>query len=311
MEIEKNIISSEAKLSAIAAVMFFAPFVKNRVKSNPSFSEQERNFISWYFQIWYLNLVFLMIVLISSWLNIFLLNWILSRIITIWSIAIFIISVFSIFSCANDLPMRSENESIMQNIPNKWQVIKAYTPILNFILRFRQENYNIPYRRLKESILLWTSFIFWTLFLWNSFWLGILIIIGVRFILLMINIDIVPISMKKTINSTFLCNPWEMMAYINASIVSRIKKSDYETTLQSKKLGYAQWQSFWIWIILQYLLFIGILFLLYRWIDISSDNTILFIAMILWIIRIITFYIYKKRFQKIPILSEIISLIFH
>jgi hypothetical protein len=33
--------------------------------------------------------------------------------------------------------------------------------------------------------------------------------------------------------------------------------------------------------------------------------------MILWIIRIITFYIYKKRFQKIPILSEIISLIFH
>ena len=45
MEIEKNIISSEAKLSAIAAVMFFAPFVKNRVKSDPSFSETDRKFI--------------------------------------------------------------------------------------------------------------------------------------------------------------------------------------------------------------------------------------------------------------------------
>ena len=33
METEKNIISSEAKLSAIAGVMFFAPFIKNKLKS--------------------------------------------------------------------------------------------------------------------------------------------------------------------------------------------------------------------------------------------------------------------------------------
>lgn len=311
METEKNIISSEAKLSAIAAVMFFAPFVKSRVKSNPEYTETDRNFIAWYLQIWYVNMVFLIIVLISSWLNLFLINWILSRITTIGSIAVFIISVFSIFSCANDLPMRSENESIMQKIPHKWQLLKAYTPIINFIHRFRQENYNMPYRRLKESILLRTSFIFWTLLLWNSFGLGILIIIMVRIILLLLNIDIVPISMKKAINSTFLCNPWEMVAYVSAPIISKIKKSDYETTLQTIKSWYAQWQSLWIWIILQYVLFIGVLFLLYRWINISLDNTILFIAMFLWIVRIITFYTYKKRFQKIPILSEIVSLVFH
>ena len=46
MENETNIISSEAKLSAIAGVMFFAPFVKNRIKTDSSFSEEERNFIS-------------------------------------------------------------------------------------------------------------------------------------------------------------------------------------------------------------------------------------------------------------------------
>lgn len=311
MEIEKNIISSEAKLSAIAAVMFFAPFVKNRVKSDPSFSETDRKFIEWYLQIWYVNIVFLMIVLISSLVNLFLVNWILSRIITIGSIAIFIISIFSIFACSNDLPMRNENESIMQKIPHKWQLLKAYTPILNFILRFRQENYNMPYRRLKESILLRTSFVFGTLLLWNSFWLGILIIIAVRIILLILNIDIVPINMKKAINSIFLCNPWEIMAYISAPIASKIKKTDYETTLQSIKWWYAEWQSLWIWIILQYVLFIGILFLLYRWINISLDNTIIFIAMFLWIIRITIFYLYKKKLQKIPVLSEIISLIFH
>lgn len=311
MENEENIISSETKLSAIAAVMFFAPFVKNRVKSDPSFTEEERDFIAWYVQVWFVNMVFLVIVLIATLLNSFLINWVLSRIATIWSLAIFIISVFSIFACANDLAMRNKNESIMQNIQHKWQLLKAYTPVINFHSRYRQENYNMPYRRLKESILLWTSFIFWTLLLGNSFGMWVLVIIAVRIILLMLNIDIVPISMKKAINSVFLCNPWEMFAYIFAPIVSKIKKSDYETILQARKSWYAQWQSFWLWIIIQYALFIWILFLLYRWINISFDNIVLFVALILWIIRIIIFYMQKKTFLRIPILSEIISLVFH
>jgi hypothetical protein len=50
METEKNIISSEAKLSAIAGVMFFAPFVKNRIKSE-EFSEDEISFIYGYVQV--------------------------------------------------------------------------------------------------------------------------------------------------------------------------------------------------------------------------------------------------------------------
>ena len=311
METEKNIISPEAKLSAVAAVMFFAPFVKNRIKSDPFFSEEERNFIAWYLQVWFVNLVFVVVVLICAWINLFLVNWILSRIITIWSIAVFIISIFSIFSCANELSMRSDNEPIMQNIQHKWQILKAYTPILNFILRFRQENYNMPYRRLKESILLRTFFIFWTLLLWDSFGMWVLIIIGVRFVLLMLNVDIIPLSMKKAINSIFLCNPWEIFSYIFAPIVSKIKKADYETILQARKQWYMQWQNFWIWIIIQYVLFIGILYLLYHWINISLENVILFIAMILRIIRVIIFYIKKKTILRIPILSEIISLIFH
>ena len=44
MEIEKNIISSDAKLSAIAGVMFFAPFVNNMIKSD-FFSDYEKDFI--------------------------------------------------------------------------------------------------------------------------------------------------------------------------------------------------------------------------------------------------------------------------
>ena len=310
METEKNIISSEAKLSAIAGVMFFAPFVKNRIKSE-EYSEDEINFINWYVQVWFLNLIFLVIVLLSAITNFFEASRILTWITTIWSFAIYIISAFSAFACANDLSMRGPNESVNQNIQNKWLLLKAYTPIMNFILRFRQENYNMPYRRLKESILLRTFFIFWTLLLWNSFGIWVIIIIAVRVILLLINIDIVPLSMKKTINSLFSCNPWEIFAYFFAPIVSKIKKIDYETILQAQKQWYAQWQIFWIWIIIQYILFIGIIFLLYRTIRISLDNVVLFIAMLLRIVRVILFYVRKKTVLKIPILSEIVSLVFH
>lgn len=310
METERDIISPDAKLSAIAGVMFFAPFVKNRIKTD-YFSEDEINFINGYVQVWFLNLVFLVIVLIAALTSFFEASWILTWIINIWSFAIYIISVFSIFACANDLNMRGPNESVSQNIQHKWLLVKAYTPIMNFILRFRQENYNMPYRRLKESILLRTFFIFWTLLLGNSFGMWVLIIIAVRIILLLLNIDIVPVSMKRTINSLFSCNPWEIFAYFFAPIVAKIKKMDYETILQARKQWYAQWQSFGIWIIIQYVLFIGIIFLLYRWIRISFDNFIVFIAMFLRIIRVIIFYMKKRTLLKIPILSEIVSLIFH
>lgn len=309
METENNIISSDAKLSAIAGLLFFAPFVKNRIKSE-DFTEYEKNFVYWYIQIWFLNLIFLAIVAIVVLINIFESSRIFTWIANIWSFAIYIISVFSIFACANGLPMRSSNESINQNIQHKWQVLKSYVPILNFILWFRQENYNMPYRRLKESILLRTLFIFGTLLLGNSFWMWILIIIIVRIVLLLLNIDIVPLSMKKAINATFSCNPWEMFAYIFAPILSKIRKFDYETILQARKQWYMQWQNFWIWIIIQYILFIGILVLLYRWINVLLDNIILFIAAIMRIVRVMIFFIHKKTILRIPVLSELVSLIF-
>ena len=62
MEIKKNIISSDAKLSAIAGVMFFAPFVNNMIKSD-FFSDYEKSFLRWYIKVWYINLAFLIIVL--------------------------------------------------------------------------------------------------------------------------------------------------------------------------------------------------------------------------------------------------------
>ena len=309
METQQNNISSQAKLSAIVGMMFCAPLVKPNINGNADFSEEEKIFIMWYIQIWFVNLALLVITLIAYIVNIFWMHPILSRIIRIGSVAIYIITVFSLFACANDLTMRKPNEKVVTHIQNKWQLLKSYIPIMNFISWFRQENYNMPYRWLKESILLRTIFIFWTLILWNYFWIWVLSVIIVRISLLMMNIDIIPISIKKAINSIFYCNPWEIFAYLFATIISKLKKSDYNTVLQARKQWYVQWQVFWIGIIIQYLAFMAIIYLIYRDnLYISRDQIILLFAAVLWIIRVIMFYRYKKAILRIPILSEIVSL---
>lgn len=312
METQQTNISSQAKLSAIVGMMFCAPLVKHNIDKNPDFSEEEKSFIMWYVQIWFVNLVFLVITLISYLIDMFWKNPILSRVVTIGSFAIYIITVFSLFACAGDLVMWRPGEKIAIKIQNKWLLLKSYVPIMNFITWFRQENYNMPYRWLKESILLRNIFIFWTLLLWNYFWIWVLSVIVVRIGLLMMNIDIIPLSIKKTINSMFYCNPWEIFAYIFAPIISKLKKSDYNTILQARKQWYAQWQNFWIWIIIQYLAFLAVIYLIYRnKFYISWYQVVLLFAALLWIIRVVTFYRYKKTFLRIPILSEIISLVFH
>ena len=311
MENQQNNISSQAMLSAVVGMMFFAPLLKNSV-NNSDFSEEEKDFIEWYLQVWFVNLTFLIIALAATLMNMFRVHPILPRIITIASFTVYIITIFSLFACANWLTMRKSDEKLVVNIQHKWQLLKSYIPVLNFVLWFRQENYNMPYRWLKESILLRTIFIFWTLLLGNLFWIWVLAVIIVRITLLMINVDIIPLSIKRAINSTFSCNPWEITAYIFSPIVSMIKKADYETILQARKLAYAQWQWFGIWIIIQYVGFVAILYFMYRYsVDISWIQIVLLSAAIMWLTRIVIFYVYKKTFLRVPILSEITSLVFH
>ena len=311
METSNNEISWEAIVSAIAGLMFFSPLVEKNIKFDQSFSSEEKDFIMWYVQVWFVNLILLLVVLLTTFVNIFWIQPYLSWVISIWSIAIYIITIISIIACANSLSMRGPNERVVQKIQNKWQILKSYTPIVNFYLRFKQDNYSTPYWWLKESILLWTIFIFWASLLWGSFWLWILIVIAIRVILLLANIDIVPLSIKNAINNSFLCNPEETISYLSSQIYSRIRKTDYENILQVEKLSYQQWQKFWIWTVIQYILFIGILFLMYRFIDLSIYQIIVYIAIVLRIIRVIMFYVNKKTILRIPILSEITSLLFH
>lgn len=311
MENSKNIISSHAKLSTIAEIMFFSPFVKNNIKTNPNFSPEEKNFINWYYSIWIFNIIILLIILGASIIKPFYNYSIFSWISNIWCIVIYITVSIPILMCINNVGMRNENEKIRQEIPNKKQVLKAYTPILNFKFWFHQDNYNMPYRWLKESIFLRTIFLFWTLLLWSKIWLVIFLVIIFRLVLLFMNIDIIPLNVKKAINWLFLCNPSEIISYFTSYIISKLKNTDYETTLKTEKQKYQQWQKFWIWIVIQYLLFILIIYFIYRWISISAEHIILLVACILCLLKVFLFYKNKKNFLRVPIISEIVSLVFH
>ncbi len=311
MENQENIVSSQAKLSAIAEIMFFSPFVKNNVRVNPKFSPEEKSFINWYYKVWIFNIIILLIVIAVSIINSLYNHFIFSWISRIWSIILYITISIPILICINNVGMRKEDEKIKQDIQNKKQLLKSYIPILNFKYWFHQEDYNMPYRRLKESIFLRTIFIFWTLLFWNGIWLIVFAFIAVRIVLLLTNMDIIPLNVKKAINQSFFCNPWEMVSYFSAHVISKFKKIDYTTALETEKQKYQHWQKFWIWIIVQYLLFIAIICFIHRWIIISIEYIVLVIATILRILRIILFYKNKKTFLKIPIISELVSLIFH
>ena len=311
MENQKDIISSQAKLSTIAEIMFFSPFVKNNVRVNKKFSPEEKSFINWYYKIWIFNIIILFIVIIAAIINSLHSHFIFSWISRIWSIILYMTICIPILICINNVGMRKEDENIRQDIQNKKQLLKAYLPILNFKYWFHQENYNMPYRWLKESILLRTIFIFWTFIFWNMIGLTIFLIILARVILLLINIDIIPLNVKKAINQSFLCNPWEIVSYFSAHIISKLKKIDYTIILETEKQKYQQWQKFWIWIIIQYLIFIAMVCFIHKNITVSIEYIVLVIAFLLRVIRIILFYKNKKAFLKIPIISEIVSLVFH
>lgn len=310
MQSQENIISSHTKLSAIAGIMFFAPFIKNSIKSDPNFSEYEKKFIEWYIQVWFINIVFLLIVATAAIINAFWFNPILSFVSNVWSFVVYVIIFFSLLACANELPMWGSDEKLVQNIQNKDQILKSFSPFVNFVLWYRHEQYNMPYRWLKESIFLRTIFIFGTIIFGSYLWFIIFVVIIVRVLFLFMNVDIIPFSIKKTINKLFLCNPWEIVVYFSTPLISKIKKIDYEAILENEKNKYIQWQKFGLWLVIQYVLFVAIIFFLYHSMNVWLQQIVLVIAFIMRIFRLFIFYRYKWTFLRLPILSEIVSVFF-
>lgn len=60
----------------------------------------------------------------------------------------------------------------------------------------------------------------------------------IRFILVLLNVDIIPMNVKKALNSAFICNPEEMIVYIFMPLTAKFKRLDYDTALVKEKEKY-------------------------------------------------------------------------
>ena len=300
-------ISNTALTASIAGILFFGPFIKNQNFKN--INEEEKQFIQGYCKIGIINIWLFVITLITFIANYFYPSEIFDRITIICSGAICLISIVSIFACMNGIQLLDPNEKTITEIPHKETVLKSFTPLYNTSLRYQTQNFQTPYRWLKESIMWRVVFSFLTLIFGATMGMIIIAIILIRLFLLFMNIDIIPNNLKKIINHWFLIHPEEIMGYVSWSITSKLKKSDENESILQAKQAYSNITVSRINSFLQYISFIAILRSIHKNIELNYETWIIVFAIVLFIARALLTYRKYKKIPNIPILYEIWSLL--
>ncbi|MDR0369026.1 MAG: hypothetical protein LBH96_00360 [Candidatus Peribacteria bacterium] len=300
-----NNISNNAMLSALAGILFFAPLIKT---NGNDFNPLEQQFIQGYKKVGKLNFALGGLIIGILIIQYFLPNSIRDWILTMIAGIICLISFISSICCINQIQLFDINETQETEIHQKDKVIISFIPLYNRFLRYKSPNFQTPYRRLKESVLWRTIFIFATLLFGYQLGTMIIGILIIRIILLLINKDIIPNNLKKLINHSFLIYPEEIIGYLIGRIKSTYKKSDSSQEINRAKQNYSTPSASHINILLQYLSSIGILVLLIHPTSIY-EISIIAIALLFWIGKTIMNYLQYQKIPNIPILYELLSLI--
>lgn len=95
----------------------------------------------------------------------------------------------------------------------------TYLPIYNLYLRYQSHSFERPNRRIKESILWRMLFTILCIFGNSTINSILLIVIILRVASLILDIDIVPLHIKRRLNTLFLKNPEELRGYITGFLV--------------------------------------------------------------------------------------------
>ena len=295
MEQPQNTIPSNDILTSIAGILFFGPIIARTKKSVLNEWEtvmQNNLFTQGYCKVWKLNLTLFVITFIMFIIDYFFPSQLLNRMIIFAAGAICILSAFSIFSCLNEVQLFTANESLQASIPHKEMIIKSFIPIYNIKLRYQTPNFQLPYRRAKESILRRTIFSFFTLLWGIQVGKLMLALIFIRLLLLLVNIDLIPNNLKKFLNRWFLMHPEEIIHNLIHKYLPKVDgdASHFNTALQ-------------------YVTFTALLRLIRRNATISYDLIIPLLALFAFIAKILLTYWKYNKFPNIPILYELWSLV--
>gem|GEM_PF-899714 len=183
---------------------------------------------------------------------------------------------------------------------------------------YKIHNFEHPYWRAKESIILRTLFLIVAIIFQNPILSSfVLVIIIIRVASLMSGIDVLDNTIKEKINKLFQKNPEEIRCYISTTIKYFFNRifSDYKSfdeIFENETIKYSnliQIQKDYNW--LQYTVAIVLLLLWFYWSDFwNYANRIFVITSFLVIGRYVVMFTKRKHLPNIPIAKEISEIIF-
>jgi len=315
---EKNKDNNSRIQLALAATMFFSPFVKHVLKRwHLDIDENDKKFIEWYVRLGYITLGIL-ILTIASMVAVYLMpNIIFGWIRTISVIIMIALLVFgTIGVLANISILQGEGKffETYETKTNKGDILFSFIPLYNIYLWYKLHKFEAPYWRAKESILWRTLFLLVILasksMVLSSFVLTVIII---RVASLMSGIDVFDKVIKKYLNNLFLKNPEEMrwyilglFKYVYYKLVGNLNNQTLKSFVIESKESYSKLLGFKNTNIgLQYFIWIG---LLVGWLSLWATvlhSRIHYIPVALILGRYILMSIKWKHLPPLPVAKEI------
>ena len=294
---------------AFCATMFFAPLIKNNLKTNDTLSSEDKIFINWFIKLGYLNIL-LLIISIAFWILQIKTNNIIFQKISIWFLILLAVCLCAwtmlVALNKNINPNKTEQISNENNLDN----LLYFIPLYNIYIWYEHHQFEWDNSLIKSSILLWTLFTLSSIFIRNTY-VNIAIL---AVILFKITYTLSGISFWKKreehINNTFQKNPEEIQWYLTGTIMCLFNKKWIKTNIaEQKNIFEFIFKIENKQIIFEYILLLIVCILwIYMWII----HEIYFL--VIWDVMIILRYgmmaLKRKHLPHLPIFRGITSIFF-
>lgn len=219
---------------AFCAIMFFAPLIKNNLKTNWSLSNEDKSFINWFIKLWYLNILLLTISIIFRVIQVRTNNIIIQKI-NMWFLILLAISlcIWTLLVALNKNINPNQSEEI--NNENNLDKLLYFIPLYNIYIWYEHHQFEWDNSLIKSSILLRTLFTMSSIFIPNIY-VNICILVLILFkIIYSVSWLTFWTKRNEQINNFFQKNPEEIRWYISWTIKSLFNKNWLKNNIDEQK----------------------------------------------------------------------------
>lgn len=235
---------------SLSAVLFFAPFVQHLLwQWHLNITQQQQLFVQWYIRYGYAMIGLLILTLCISILTFFISYDVLWWIAHIGGIAVIVLLCMGVIMVfMGKVIFQSSTPMItMEEVTwSRGDIIASYLPWYNIRLRYKLWHSDHPYRWLKESLLLWSLYVAISLVSPSIIIDNIaLLLVLLRVVMLVVGIDIISHTIKKSLNTLFMKHIEELWAYpvaviyyLYAKITRQSSDKEYTDYVSTQKTIY-------------------------------------------------------------------------